>query len=214
MIRPATAADHAAIARICLLTGAQGDDATGRFGDDTVLADVYATPYLHGPGGFCLVWDDGGEARGYVLGTSDTGAFQRWFVEEWWPRVGPTHAERTPDDAWLLPSAADPGRMLIPQLAAYPAHLHIDLLPDQQGRGAGRALVDAACRLLAGRGVPGVHLVAERANAGAQAFYPRVGFAPVGGDDATVTFARSLAARADEGGGAAPAAGDASPLAE
>ncbi|WP_062467105.1 GNAT family N-acetyltransferase [Demequina maris] len=193
-IRPARPGEDAAIARICLLTGAQGADATGRFGDDTALADVYATPYLHGPGGFCLVWDDGGEPRGYVLGTSDTAAFQRWFVEEWWPRVGPTHVERTPDDAWLLPSAEDPARMLIPRLDAYPAHLHIDLLPDQQGRGAGRALIDAACALLAARGAPGVHLVAERANLGAQAFYPRVGFDAVGGDDATVTFGRRLGA--------------------
>lgn len=191
-IRPATVNDHAAIARVCLLTGAQGNGATGLFGDDTVLSDVYATPYLHGPGGFCLVWEADGEARGYVLGTDDTAAFQSWFVSEWWPRVGPRHVARTPGDAWLLPSAGDPGRMLIPQLEDYPAHLHIDLLPDQQGRGAGRALIDAACALLAERGVLGVHLGAERANAGAQAFYPRVGFHAVGEDDATVTFGRRL----------------------
>ncbi|WP_062523047.1 GNAT family N-acetyltransferase [Demequina silvatica] len=192
-IRPAGPGDHEAIARICLLTGAQGADATGRFGDDTALADVYATPYLHGPGGFCLVWDVDGQARGYVLGTADTAAFQRWFVEEWWPEVGPRHAERTPDDSWLLPSAADPARMMVPRLAEFPAHLHIDLLPDQQGRGAGRLLIEAACPLLAARGVPGVHLVAERANAGAQSFYPRVGFEAIAGDDAVVTFARPLA---------------------
>jgi predicted N-acetyltransferase YhbS len=37
----------------------------------------------------------------------------------------------------------------------------------------------------------GVHLVAPRANLGAQTFYPKVGFAPIGEDDATVTFARA-----------------------
>ncbi|WP_062515988.1 GNAT family N-acetyltransferase [Demequina gelatinilytica] len=192
MIRPATLEDRDAIARICRLTGAQGRDATGVFGDDTVLADVYATPYLDGPGGFCLVWDPGDGAVGYVLGTSDTRAFQQWFVDAWWPAVAATHPPRTAGDAWLVPSAADPARMLIPELEAYPAHLHIDLLPEAQGRGAGRALIDAACALLAGRGAPGVHLVAERANRGAQAFYPRVGFAAVAADDAVVTFARRL----------------------
>lgn len=192
-VRPAIPSDHAAIARICLLTGAQGGDATGVFGDDTALSDVYATPYLHGPGGFCLVWDVDGEARGYVLGTEDTRAFQDWFVDAWWPRVGPSHVSRTAGDAWLLPSAVDPARMIVPGLADHPAHLHIDLLPDQQGRGAGRALIEAACSLLASRGVPGVHLVAERANAGAQAFYPRVGFRAVHQDDATVTFGRRIA---------------------
>ena len=192
-VRPATPADHDQIARICRLTGAQGDDATGMFADDAALSDVYATPYLHGPGGFCLVWEADGGARGYVLGTADTAAFQEWFVDVWWPQVGPRHRPSTAGDAWLLPSAADPGRMLIPQLADHPAHLHIDLLPDQQGRGAGRALIEAACALLAAQGVRGVHLVAERANAGAQAFYPRVGFDVLDGDDATVTFGRRLA---------------------
>ncbi|WP_084124068.1 N-acetyltransferase [Demequina sp. NBRC 110054] len=200
-IRPAVVDDHAQIARVCLLTGRQGRDATGVFCDDTVLSDVYATPYLHGPGGFCLVWEDDeatadaglSEARGYVLGTSDTEAFQRWFVESWWPERAPLHQPCHVSDAWLLSSAADPERMLVPRVAEFPAHLHIDLLPDQQGRGAGRALIDEACALLAARGAPGVHLVAEAANEGAQAFYPRVGFEAIARDDATVTWARSLA---------------------
>lgn len=191
-IRPAAQRDHAQIAHICLKTGAAGSDATGLFCDDTALSDVYATPYLVGPDGFCLVWDVDGEARGYVLGTSDTQAFQQWFVDEWWPRVGPRHRQRTDADAWLLPSAADPERMLIPQLDDFPAHLHIDLLPDQQGRGAGRALIGAACALLTERGAAGVHLVAERANVVAQAFYPRVGFVAVDESDAVVTFGRRL----------------------
>jgi len=65
-IRPATPADEAQIARVCLLTGADGGDAAGRFGDDTVLADVFALPYLHGPSCFAWVVDVGGEVRGYV----------------------------------------------------------------------------------------------------------------------------------------------------
>jgi ribosomal protein S18 acetylase RimI-like enzyme len=191
-IRPATDADHAQIARICLLTGATGNDATGVFTDDTALADVYATPYLHGPGGFALVWDVDGEARGYVVGTSDTRAFQEWFTHEWWPSRVNSHPARTDGDAWLLPEAANPQRTLIEQVDAYPAHLHIDLLPDQQGQGAGRALIDACIALMRERGVPGLHLVAETANAGAQAFYPRVGFEAIATDDTTVTFGMRL----------------------
>lgn len=191
-IRPATAADHEQIARICLLTGATGKDASGLFSNDHTVADVYATPYLHGPGGFALVWDVAGEARGYVLGTSDTRAFQGWFTATWWPERAPRHPQRTPDDEWLLREANTPDRTLIPRVDEFPAHLHIDLLPDQQGRGTGRALMDACCELLRGRGVPGVHLVAEKANAAAQAFYPRVGFEAIDEDDTVVTFARRL----------------------
>jgi ribosomal protein S18 acetylase RimI-like enzyme len=194
-IRPATSGDHDQISRICLLTGATGKDATGVFSNDTTLADVYATPYLHGPGGFCLVWDVDGETRGYVLGTSDTRAFQEWFSREWWPARADRHPARTDGDGWLLPEAANPTRMLIDRVDEFPAHLHIDLLPDQQGRGAGRALIDACMRLLGERGVPGLHLVAEKANEGAQAFYPRVGFEAIDEAETVVTFARRL----DEG---------------
>lgn len=192
-VRLAELADYAAIARICLLTGATGKDATGLFSTDTTLADVYATPYLHGPGGFCLVWDVDGEARGYVLGTSDTRAFQRWFTEHWWPSRADRHPARTDSDGWLLPEAQNPTRMLIDRVDEFPAHLHIDLLPDQQGKGAGRSLIDACIDLLTERGVAGVHLVAEKANQGAQAFYPRVGFEPIDEADTVVTFARKLA---------------------
>lgn len=193
-VRSATPADHAAIAGICLLTGDRGADATGHYGDDQALADVYATPYLYGPGTFALVWDEGGGPVGYVLGTDDTLAFQRWFVQQWWPSR-PVREPQTEADRWLLPSAADPERMLIEALDDFPAHLHIDLLPAAQGQGAGRALIEAAAALLRRRGAAGVHLVAPKANAGAQAFYPRVGFAPIAEDHSGVTFARALVAR-------------------
>lgn len=192
IIRQAQPADAEAIARICLLTGDVGQDATGMFCDDTAVSDVYASPYLHGPGGFGLVWDVGGEARGYLLGTDDTVAFQEWFSNEWWPRVGAHRTQMTAKDAWLLSAAADPRRMLNSYLDDYPAHLHIDLLPDQQGKGAGSALIEAACALLAKRGVPGVHLGADAANAGALAFYPRVGFELLNARDGGADFGRRI----------------------
>ncbi|MFN3866350.1 MAG: GNAT family N-acetyltransferase [Demequina sp.] len=162
------------------------------FGDDQAVSDVYATPYLHGPGGFALVWDEGDGAAGYVLGTVDTRAFQRWFTEEWWPSR-PARESRTEGDRWLLPSASDPDRMLIDAVDEYPAHLHIDVLPEAQGRGAGRALIEAMAAELSRRGLPGVHLVVGKENVGAQAFYPRVGFEVAGEDRGSVTFARRLA---------------------
>ncbi|WP_084101907.1 GNAT family N-acetyltransferase [Demequina sp. NBRC 110051] len=189
-IRPATPADHDAIARICRLTGDAGADATGMYGDDTVLADVYATPYLHGPGAFALVWAEGDGPLGYVLGTEDTVAFQTWFSEHWWPAVADHHALVTEADEKLLRSAANRHRMLDDLPDGYPAHLHIDLLPESQGRGAGRALIEAACALLAERGAAGVHLGIDPRNDGARMFYPRVGFTVGASED---LFLRRLA---------------------
>ncbi|WP_291382023.1 N-acetyltransferase [Demequina sp.] len=192
-IRPATPADEQQIARICLLTGADGGDAAGRFSDDTALADVFALPYLHGPSCFAWVVDISGQARGYVVAAADTHAFQQWFSNEWWPARGPAHAVKTEDDAWLLPAAADPTRCLSDAVADYPAHLHIDLLPELQGAGWGRRLIDTLMAQLAEQGVEGVHLVVPRANTRAQEFYPKVGFARIGEDGENITFARSTA---------------------
>ena len=191
-IRPATTADHDAIARICLLTGDAGSDATGKHGDDTMLADVYATPYLYGPRTFALVWDEGEGPAGYVIGTEDTRAFQAWFSATWWSSVADRHPLRAEADESLLRNAADPERMIVGVLDTHPAHLHIDLLPEAQGRGAGRALIEAACALLTQRGVPGVHLDIDPRNDGARAFYPRVGFANLP-DEGPELFVRALA---------------------
>jgi GNAT superfamily N-acetyltransferase len=69
-----------------------------------------------------------------------------------------------------------PERMLLPELAAYPAHLHIDLLPPWQRRGFGRALTDTFLAALHDRAVPAVHLGMVSANTAARAFYDRLGF--------------------------------------
>ena len=193
-IRPATLDDEQHIARICLLTGADGGNATGLFADDLVLADVFALPYLYGPS--CLAWvvDVGGEARGYVVAAADTEAFQRWFSGEWWPERGPLHEPKTDGDAWLHAEAADPARLLSDAVADFPAHLHIDLLPDLQGAGWGRRLIDTLVAQLADQGVMGVHLVVARANLGARAFYSKVGFARIGEDETTITFAQATRA--------------------
>lgn len=203
LIREATAADRDAVARICRLTGRGGDDATGDYGDNDVLADVYATPYLVHPSGFGVVAeDDGGSVVGYLIGTTDTATFSRWFVSEWWPSVSGEKQPRTAADASLFRGAADPDRMMISNLAPYPAHLHIDLLEEARGGGVGRRLVAAALSVLRRDGVRGVHLVVGASNTGAVSFYERTGFTALPDDRWTVpgesiVFAREV--RDDDG---------------
>lgn len=76
----------------------------------------------------------------------------------------------------MIPLLHHPERMVVPELAAYPAHLHIDLLPERQGRGHGRELMRTFLGALRDRGVPAVHLVMATANVPARAFYDRLGF--------------------------------------
>ncbi len=72
---------------------------------------------------------------------------------------------------------------ILPQCAefrAYPAHLHIDLLPRAQGRGLGRRMIATLLGALHARGVGGVHLEMSAFNERALGFYQHLGFHVLG----------------------------------
>ena len=75
--------------------------------------------------------------------------------------------------------------MLYPTLTEHPAHLHIDLLPEAQGRGLGRSMIRAFLDGLKAAGVRGVHLGVSPTNTAARAFYSRLGFTPLDPPGAT-----------------------------
>lgn len=191
MIRPYRPADLPALYDICLRTGAAGGDASGEYPEEDrdLLGTLFAAPYAVLEPESTFVADDGtGQAVGYVLGTADTPGFVKRFREEWLPTVAdrwpaPEGEPRTPSEVMAMLLHV-PERMIVPALAAYPAHLHIDLLPGHQGKGHGRELMNAFLGSLAARGVPAVHLGMLTANVSARAFYDRLGFHEVDVPDA------------------------------
>lgn len=197
-IRAYRPTDRTAVAMICTRTGDSGGDATGHFSTDDLLPDIYALPYVDHEPELALLVDAGDGAIGYVLGTADTVAFDRWFVDTWWPTVAGTYAEAAADgrasagEQGIIRSATERGGLPAELLEQYPAHLHIDLLPETQGLGVGRSLIDAFCGLLRDRGVPGVHLGVGVRNTGAHRFYERTGFTRVAEDDGAIWFAKAL----------------------
>ncbi|WP_430791526.1 GNAT family N-acetyltransferase [Actinoplanes sp. G11-F43] len=177
IIRSYQPGDLDAIYDICVRTGAAGGDARGVHSSDRMLGDVWAVPYVVREPEHAHVLDDGtGAAVGYVLGTADTAAFVGWLRAEWIPSVAGRFAGDDPRDRDLKAVLFSPEKMLRPEFAGYPAHLHIDLLPEWQGRGQGRALMAAFLAGLRAAGVPGVHLGMAASNEGAYAFYRRLGF--------------------------------------
>lgn len=58
----------------------------------------------------------------------------------------------------------------------YPAHLHIDILPEYQSKGFGSKLINSFCDELKSRGIKGVMLIVGAENEGARRFYERNGF--------------------------------------
>ncbi|AUG28865.1 MULTISPECIES: GNAT family N-acetyltransferase [Microbacterium] len=196
-LRPFRAGDEAALAEVCLRTADAGADGTGILDDDDIWGAVFVLPYAaRHPGLAFVVETDDGRVAGYIVGTDDTDAFEEWFRSEWWPRVGsrwPRRAaggeegEGTRQDAVLAyADSRRPGAE--PYAATHPAHLHIDLLPELQGQGWGRRLIAALVDALRARGVAGLHLVAAGGNAGAIAFYERIGFSRLDGPTDVAAF--------------------------
>lgn len=195
-IRPYRPEDADAVSRICVLTGDAGGDATGLFSSDELLPDVFVRPYVtrHAELAFVVEADDR-RVVGYIVGVPDTDAFEEWFHDEWWPSVAARYplpdAERSREDGTVIYAH---GRRAgaEPYGAEYPAHLHIDLLPEAQGQGWGRRLIETLVGALRERGVTGLHLTAAAENAGALLFYPRVGFTALPSHEGVQAFGRHL----------------------
>ncbi|MFF3636636.1 GNAT family N-acetyltransferase [Streptomyces sp. NPDC002250] len=180
-VRPYRPADHDTVADTCVRTAHNGGDSRGLYPDLRLMPALFAEPYCHFDPDLAFVLDDGvGRAVGYVVGTADTERFVTDFRRTWIPRMAgrypaPTAPPRTPSEE-MIGLLHRPERMLVPELAAYPAHLHIDLLPAWQRRGHGRRLMGALLNALSQQGVPAVHLGMVTVNTAARAFYDRVGF--------------------------------------
>jgi len=184
-IRAYRPADHDAVYDVCVRTAAAGGDARGLYLDDDLMPDVFAGPYVELAPELAFVLDDGGTAVGYVVGCADTVAFAAAFRERWLPAVAGKYPSRDEvaavheDSAWLVAALHDPDRMVIPELAEYPAHLHIDLLPPYQGGGHGRALIETFLAAAAREGAAAVHLGVDPSNTRALGFYAHLGFRPI-----------------------------------
>jgi ribosomal protein S18 acetylase RimI-like enzyme len=180
VIRPATPEDVDACYEICLRTGDHGADATALHTDPRLIGEIWVGPYLERWPQHAFVAADGSTVGGYIVGAPDTVEHERWLEQEWWPAL----RLRYPLDAFPAGTADaecvrlmhDPHTTPEQLASGWPAHLHIDLLPGMQGRGHGRALMNAFFASLRSAGVEAVHVGVSSANPGAIAFYRRLGF--------------------------------------
>lgn len=180
-VRPYRPADREALADICVRTADNGGDSAHLYPDPGLMPALFAEPYAHLEPELTFVLDDGsGRAVGYVLGTADTRWFAGAFREVWLPLVTDRFPEPEGEPETLTDAMTAllyrPERMILPELAGHPAHLHIDLLPPWQRRGYGRELMGAFLGALHRKGVRAAHLSMLTANTPARAFYDRLGF--------------------------------------
>lgn len=195
LIRGYRPTDLDAVYDICVRTADAGGDARGQNSSDRLVGDVFAAPYVVLEPEVARILDDGhGNAVGYIVGTTDTAAFVKRYRTEWLPATAGRYGDDPRDRTWL-DLHHNPERMLVPELAGYPAHLHIDLLPEWQGRGHGRGLMWSFLAGLHAAGAPRVHLGMAPANTAARAFYDRLGFEhiPVPSQPGALYLGRSTA---------------------
>lgn len=178
MIRAFKPSDLRALYNICLRTGDHGTDATPRCSHPELLGDYYAAPYAVREPGLCLILEQDSVPVGYILGTADTRRFVAWFNASWLPALRAKYqgvvARFDGCDTWLLELIARD----VPAPAwvdDHPAHLHIDLLPEAQGKGWGRKLFHTWLDLARTQGATGMHLGVSKANPGAIGFYEHLG---------------------------------------
>ncbi len=181
-LRPALDADRDALAEVCLRTGDAGNDATGKEDDRSLLGQLFAVPYQALEPDFAFVIAGADGVAGYLLGTPDTASFYRRLLRDWYPALRARLSDPGADAArwrgsdWLRRLVFSPELPFPPALAAYPAHGHIDLLPEARGRGIGERSMRLLMARLAAAGAGGVHLHVHPANLPAQGFYRHLGF--------------------------------------
>ena len=191
-IRPYEPTDLDALYEICLRTGAAGQDATAMVDDAALFGELWAAPYgVLEPEHALVLADDHDTVVGYALGALDTCAFEARCATEWWPSAQARHpvsaGGRRLDD-FLIAMIHEPLAADDTTVARYPSHLHIDLLPEAQGAGWGRRMMDALFGRLAEDGSTGVHWGVSRANESALGFYRHLGATPIAEDPMTHRF--------------------------
>ena len=185
-LRPFEPNDLDAFYAISLATGHAGADASHLHEDPKLIGHIYSAPYaLLAPDLVIVAADDEGVA-GYVVGALDTTAWEESLERLWWPKLRHEYDDPTasPRDTWTHDQRRasvihHPGRTPTALTDAWPAHLHLNLLPRVQRRGVGSSLLEAWLQRAAARGVSAAHVGVNRENVGGLGFWGARGFKPL-----------------------------------
>jgi len=209
--------DEPAVEDITYRTGFKGEDLTGRdFFDDRRLFFMFFICYYtrYEPEHFFVALDTSNDhVVGFICGATDTAAQEKSFGRKMIPRIIARIFLYT---TWRYPRTfktllgmmrgmgglEDKGTTAAVR-SDYPAHLHINLLPEYQHAGLGTRLMSHFEGHLIRQGVTGVHLQTTNHNYKAVPFYKKMGYAivhetaakshPVFDNLTLITFAKRLA---------------------
>ncbi len=133
----------------------------------------------------CFVLDDDGKAVGYIICTENYDKYKEVFDREYLP-LNKNLGEGLYN--WALTSTVLQNKYK----ADYPAHLHIDLLPEYQRQGWGGKLLKTLFDHLRKKGIKGVMLTTGTSNTNAGNFYKKYGLEQLEIYDTDVAFGIKL----------------------
>ncbi len=181
-IRPYTEKDRDDVRYICLNSDGPCDsDEEGQH----FLLTTYCDYYIEREQENCFVCtDDDDRAVGYILCAQDFDRFWNTFMSDFYPRLDETTMSRQ----YAIESTV----MHKKHKDEYPAHLHIDILPDYQRKGMGRKMTDTLLNHLKNKGVKGLMLCVWKHNKVGQRFYENYGFDRLDENESNIAFCINL----------------------
>jgi len=186
----ATEDDVPALSRICLLTAEAGTSAEHLHDFGELPGLIFSVPYVKLPTtwAFVLVDETISDAVGYIVGSTDTRAYEKYAAEHWWPSLCekyPLSIAVKPDDKRYINLLRNMFTASEANIAFAAAHMHINILKEYQRKGWGKKMITAAIDYLKDQNVAGagVWLGMDERNLEARKFYERIGFQKVEGAD-------------------------------
>lgn len=181
-IRKAKPSDAEAILDICVRTADAGRDGRSLYSDHRYPGLIWALPYLILNPETAFVLTRLSQVVGYAVGAADTVSFEAELERAWWPKLRRQFEDRKPSapgDKYVLDYIRSPETSPSDIVLRFPAHLHINLLPQAQGRRLGTTLLEQLLLSLKAAGVYGVHLGINHMNEPVADFYRKIGFGEI-----------------------------------
>lgn len=182
-IRPAEDRDIENIEYVCRMTAGPLSRQFERTGK--IVALTYSTYYARAEQETSFVLDDEGKAVGYILCAPDFARYIKGYRKNEVKKLWKLDKKQC-FTAYFLPLG------YLPFCKKYPAHLHIDLLDEYQSKGYGSQMMNTLLEKLKGMNIPGVMLIVDKNNEGAQRFYERMGFRKIISASGGVVMAKDL----------------------
>jgi GNAT superfamily N-acetyltransferase len=168
IIRNVHPADLPYLYDICAKTAFNGGDARHLLSDPLIIGQYFLAPYVIFNPDWCWVVEQDNRLLGYLVSTPDSEIFANWMTSNWLFAVRqlyPISAQQkfSRYETWLRKLIHE-----IPKLEIFvrdfPAHLHIDLLPEAQGKRLGSKLMTLFEQKLIENKISGYHLAMSADN--------------------------------------------------